>query len=131
RVLHASFSPDGEKLAYVARRGQKHLVVFDGMEGREYDQILERSRDSCFTFSPDGKHLAYLAMLGGKQILVVDGKESELDGGIASLTFSPGSSRFAYQLSHPGNKCRVVIDGTRGQEYSSVSNFTFSSDSEH
>ena len=33
------FSPDSKRLAYVAIRGTKSLVVIDGMENKEYDAV--------------------------------------------------------------------------------------------
>ena len=42
-------------VAYVARRGEKFLVVVDGKEGPEYDRI----RVSAPSFSPDSRRLAY------------------------------------------------------------------------
>ena len=49
------FSPDGLRVAYVARRGERFLVVVDGKEGPEYERI----RVGALSFSPDSRRLAY------------------------------------------------------------------------
>src|SRR5215831_18338815 len=51
------FSPDGRRTAYVARRGEKFLVVVDGKEGSEFDRI----RVGAPNFSPDSQRFAYFA----------------------------------------------------------------------
>ena len=49
------FSPDGNRVAYMARKGNKWRVVVDGEEGRKYDDII-----AAIVFdSPDSLH--YLA----------------------------------------------------------------------
>jgi WD40-like Beta Propeller Repeat len=42
------FSPNGKRLAYSARKGNKVVVVVDGHEGPEFDLIF------AITFSPTG-----------------------------------------------------------------------------
>ncbi len=37
------FSPDSRRVAYGARRRDKHLVVVDGVEGKEHDGFLRGS----------------------------------------------------------------------------------------
>ena len=50
------FSPQGNRTAYRAQRtNDKWLVVVDGKEGPEYDDIMN------FTFSPNGQHFGYQA----------------------------------------------------------------------
>jgi S1-C subfamily serine protease len=121
------FSPDSKRVAYIARRGHRRLVVLDGAEGAEYDEILP------LVFSPDSKRLAYLGARevdsfkvvqvprGGnergmkesripakesKYYLVVhgaDGKADELAlprGRPTTPVFSADSSRLAYALAY-------------------------------
>ena len=66
----ALFSPDGKHVAYAAKKGAKAVVVLDGREGPEFDQIGV----SYVLFSPDGAHTGYTAQSGGKWMAVVDGK---------------------------------------------------------
>lgn len=48
-------SPDGKRVAYVAKQDDKEFVVVDGAEGKKYDYIKN------LRFSPDGQHIAYAA----------------------------------------------------------------------
>lgn len=84
-VFDLLFSPDGDRVAYVADISEKWRMVIDGQEGPEYDMILEGSP----LFSLDGKLLAYIAIKKDKQFVVVDGKEGPQYDGIikARLTF--------------------------------------------
>jgi hypothetical protein len=66
------FSPNGKRLAYRARRGNKWLMVVDGDEGTEYHAVGR----SSYVFSPDSRHLAYTAKRGDKWVVVVDGRET-------------------------------------------------------
>lgn len=52
------FSPDGERFAYAARRGDRWQVVLDGVPGPEYDDVGHPR------FSEDSKTLAYGARSG-------------------------------------------------------------------
>jgi hypothetical protein len=84
----AVFSDDGRHLAYEAARGEKHVVVWDGKAGVEYDGISE------MVFSPDGEHLVYGAYKrqAKKCLKVVDGNpQAEFDG-IFDFTFSTDRS---------------------------------------
>ncbi len=64
-----TFSPNGERVAYVARRGEKRLIVVDGQEGPEYQFILSQP-----LFSEDSAHVAYVAWENNTIVVVVDGK---------------------------------------------------------
>src|SRR5262249_37110447 len=69
--------PDRWRVAFVRQRGDKEVVVVDGVEGSKYDSIAEGS----LVFSPDGKRVAYVAARGDKWVVVVDGREGkEYDG---------------------------------------------------
>jgi Tol biopolymer transport system component len=102
------FSPDGRRVAYVAGRGKKFLVVVDGKEGPEYDRIGVGAP----SFSPDSRRLAYFAERGGKTFAVVDGIEGKpFDHASSSAPiFSPDSRRVVYMARH-GKQTHVVIDG--------------------
>jgi Tol biopolymer transport system component len=79
------FSPDGKRVAYGVKKGEKQLVVVDGKAGKEYDEIsggfppikLAPVRFSAVVFSPDGKRVAYAAKNGEKWLVVVDGHAGE------------------------------------------------------
>jgi hypothetical protein len=64
-------SLDKRHVAYAVKRGKKRLVVVDGVEGKEYDGIMDRPP----VFSPDSERVAYEAEQGSKMFAVVDGVE--------------------------------------------------------
>ncbi|NLG85109.1 MAG: hypothetical protein GX493_11005, partial [Firmicutes bacterium] len=120
-----TFSPDGKRIAYMARKGAKWSVVVDGRAGPEYLSL------SYLTFSPDGKRLAYGATKGDQWFVVLDGKEmSTLHSFVAYLTFSPDGRRFAY-AADSGTKQFMVVDGRAGPEYDATGEPVFSPDGRH
>src|SRR5262249_715626 len=69
-----TFSVDGKRLAYVARRGEQWLVVADGKDGKLYEQVA----GGTLGFTHDGRSLAYAAQAskeGTAGVLVIDGEE--------------------------------------------------------
>ena len=71
-------SPDCRRVAYIARSGEKRLVIVDGQEQKEYDRI---ERDSLL-FSPDSQQVAYVVREGRKWFVVVDEVEQKHYDGI-------------------------------------------------
>ncbi|MCX7968080.1 MAG: hypothetical protein N3B10_06260 [Armatimonadetes bacterium] len=126
-VLPPAFTPDGKKIVYAARLGQKSFVVVEsvsdsqgefygaGGKGREYDAVgmpvIDRS----------GKRIAYAAKRGEKWFVVADGKEgTEYDEIPAdSLVFSLDGSRLAY-VARRGEDWLVVADGKESQPHEGV-----------
>ena len=72
-------SPDGKRLAYLARQGDKTSVIVDGKTGNQYDRLSE------IIFSPDSEHVAYGAKAGNKWFVVVDGEEGNQYDSISYL----------------------------------------------
>lgn len=52
---HLTISPDGKRVAYVAKQDDKEFVVINEVEGKKYDYIKN------LKFSPDGQHVVYAA----------------------------------------------------------------------
>lgn len=160
QVLGApKFSPDGQRLAYVATpRTGKHMLVVDGKAGAEYDSISDP------VFSPDSKHVACVCGRDGKRMVVVDGKEQRAYPEIGSFPsfslatpgtpgerrnesgagpwFSPDGKRLVYFAGTPGNlrlveekwegdKLQLVAEKSESDEWDDVGPPTFSPDSRH
>lgn len=116
-------SPDGQRVAYKAKKGKKWLMVVDGIEGKEYDWILHLGLPK---FSPNGKRFMYPVSHDGKFLMVVDGKESiDYDGLYPAYTFSPDSQRTAFVAVRGKDPAKrkfiAVIDGIEGSEYDEIS----------
>jgi sugar lactone lactonase YvrE len=123
-----TFSPDGARIAYAARRGGGCVVVVDGKPGRPVHGVVPDS----IAFSPDGRRLAYVAEHvspgGGTRVercVVVDGVEhpARFDRVPGAPRFSPDGGHVAYVAERiDGDAVRqfVVVDGTAGKSYAWV-----------
>jgi Tol biopolymer transport system component len=130
------FSPDGKKVIYVAKKGEKAVVVTGGKEDPAFDKIV----GGIPLFSPDGDDTAYIATVYGTgDVVVSNGRPGPAFDHIppASLLFSPSGGRLAYGGQrgglNPGEPGRwvVVTDGKAGAEYEQVDNIRFSPDGKH
>ena len=65
------FSRDGQKVAYVFKKGGKWVLAVNGQEGRPYDEI----GDPALNY--DGKTIAYQAKKGKRWFVVVNGIEGK------------------------------------------------------
>ncbi|MCZ7615102.1 MAG: hypothetical protein M5T52_16565 [Ignavibacteriaceae bacterium] len=124
-IVGTWFSPDGNRLAYPVKSGDKWLVVVDGIEGKSYDDYTA----GTLTFSPDGKHFAYLATLSEQFYMIIDGKEEGPYVEVRQIQFSPDGKRMAY-IAY-ANNAFAVIDGKQGENFVNVGNVTFSPDGKH
>ena len=124
------FSPNSERVAYVAFRAPSMFVVVDAEEGSPYGAILN------ITFSPDSSRLAYVARAAivGDEMVVIDGVEQkqyeEIDE--SSVIFSPNSKRLAF-IAEKGDLQLVVVDGEESEAYDLIGegSLLFSPDSQH
>ena len=123
--MNPLFSPDSQRVAYVAEKKKRQLVVVDGREEKQYNSV------GGVRFSPDSRHVAYMASEGAERFIVLDGVEQSLrfDGMHASgPIFGPNSERLGY-VAKRGMKWVVVIDGKEGKEYDGAGGLVFSPDS--
>jgi Tol biopolymer transport system component len=86
------FSPDSQRVAYLAMVGDKQVVVVDGQEEKPYDisgaTAFGSPGNRAVVFSPDSRRVAYVATFGGKDVVVVDGKEGKpYDGILGKIVF--------------------------------------------
>lgn len=123
------WSPNSQRLAFVANKGNQAFVVLDGKEGKPYDTIFN------IKFSPNSQRLIYGAKHDNKSFVVVDDKESKPYDRVGELVFSPDSKRYGYAgtlTSTEGDKARVVLDGIEDKAYDAIVTNTlrFSPDSQ-
>ena len=117
-------SPDGRRLAYAARDGDKLVLTVDGKPAsKPYDGFALNG----IAFSPDSKRVAAMVSpTADKWLLLVDGEEGEAYDVFVkdSLTFSPDSGHVAV-VAGRGNKRMAVVDGVAGKPYDDVKAFAF------
>jgi Tol biopolymer transport system component len=122
QIFNIEFSPDGHRLVFKVRRGDRWLMVIDGVETKEYDSFDAQSnmnpysREDEIAFSPDSQRLAYVAQKQGKDMVVVDGVEGKLYEDIRKLTFTPDGQHVVYAAQR-GNGFVIVADGVESKEY--------------
>ena len=144
-VSDITFSPDSTRLAYVGGRGDRSTVVLDGRKDRlswpQVGQICWCPGHNPFLFSADSRRLAYVAVSRLEPrhgflpehdlVIVVDGQAQ--DRWKAWPThfdpiglFSPDGRHFAFIAygRRPGF-LRVIVDGTEGPEFGSISGLRF------
>lgn len=93
------FSPDSQRIAFVAQKGNQWFLIIDGVETLlPYDGVVL----SSLTFSPDGQQFAYIAEDKGKRFLVINGEEQTAYNQIAYFDFSPDSQHTAYAAKKGG-----------------------------
>jgi hypothetical protein len=130
------FSPNGGRVAYIAERNGKSVLVVDDKKF-VYDKILD------IKFSADGLRILFAAQLGSRTVLALDGQEfkSELsraepaqakvwDSHEDESTFSPDGSRLAYVALVGGNDV-AIVDGVMGQPYDDIDDLQFTADGKH
>jgi len=103
-------SPDGKRVAYLASRGKRELVIIDGVEGKEYGDGIGH-----LVFSPDSKRVAYMAT----QRFGLDNAGAEADkrsvlGNILAGRRAVSGNLLIWYLA-------VVVDGVEMKAYDGVS----------
>ncbi|RMH42481.1 MAG: hypothetical protein D6689_08075 [Deltaproteobacteria bacterium] len=68
------FSPDSQRVAFVARDGTDQRWVVDGQPGPLFDELTYDMHDTPFTWSRDSRHFAYVGARKKKHVIVVDGE---------------------------------------------------------
>ena len=103
-------SPDGERVAFFGRRGDKWAVFVNGKPGPDYEGVKRGS----LTFSDSGGHLAYQVRTGKQWQWVVDGAPGKPYDELITmrLAFSEDGRRIAF-AAQQGKECFLVVDGER------------------
>ena len=100
------WSADGKHVAWHGVRGNKRILIVDGVEGDAWDEI----KGALVEFSDDWSRIGYAARDGNKSFAVVNGKKSgeEFDE-VLWVSISANGTRFGYQ-ARLGKKYVVVVD---------------------
>src|SRR3990172_5119865 len=123
-VENIRFSPDGARLSFKAKQGDKSFLVVDGEPGEAYDEV------DTFDFTLDGKRFAYRFKIAGKWAMVVGGQSIMQSTGentgrgdvydeLGPPRFSDDGQRLAYRAKR-NNKEMIVLDGDPGPAYDEV-----------
>jgi len=131
---HLIISPDGKRVAYIAKQDEKEFIVVDGVEGKKYDHVRN------LKFSSNGQHIAYAAgeskyfqadsqFSGDYKVktmfIVIDGVEGKkYDGTYIGANiietydpyFSKDGKKVAYAAIKNGKKI-IVSDGEEFSDY--------------
>lgn len=107
------FSPDSRRTAYVGVKNNRYVVVIDGIEGREYEDVR------LVQFSPDSRKLAYLARRDNRVYAVVDNAEGLGYHSVGNLIFSSDGKRMAYVAARD-KAVFIVADSVEGRNYTNV-----------
>jgi len=100
-----SFSPDGNRAAFIGMTKDGWPPVIDGVVGEPY-KCPGRA-----VFSPDSKHVAYCCEDVRASFLILDGvKGKEYDSTGNVPVFSPDGKHLVYQ-AREGDTCWVIVDG--------------------
>lgn len=115
----ATFSPDGSRHVYEAKKGGQAYLVVDGQVFEHDFGALESVAGE--TFSPDGRHWAAGFQIGdGEYVVVVDGKEvGRGQGSPRSVVFSPDGTKVAW-LEKGKSSWRAFLDGQAGPEFREI-----------
>ena len=107
-------SPDGNRFAFVGKRGSSYFVQVDDEELHPSGQ-----RPSQVAVSANGEHLAFMRDAGSDARLVIDGAVVEPPEGCEVFSapwFEPRGGRYAY-VAKRGKEFLVVLDGRPGPEF--------------
>ena len=121
-------SPDGRRVAYVVKVGNKQAAVVDGIQQKPYDEI--KIDYSGLLFSPDSAKIGLFVRENSRWFFVIDGKEQREHQPATNPSFhySEEGSRYCY-VAKTLDKNYLVIDGQVGsKESENIWACTFSRD---
>lgn len=111
-------NPDTQRYGFRAHKGNKMVVIIDGKESKEYDNVED------LIFSSDGQRYGFIAQEGKKWVAVIDGVEGKKYDKIEGLKFSPDGQRYGF-IAQEGKKWVAVIDGVESKKYDGIKHESF------
>ena len=113
-----TFSPRGDRIAFVVAEGDRFRVVVDGESGPLYNAI------GTLRFGPRNERFAYVARIGDQQYLALGNKLLGPFDLLADFTLGP-SDRLG-MLARKGAGWRAVIDGQKSEVFDNLGSIHFS-----
>lgn len=104
-----TFSPDGKRVAYAAREGDKWFVIEETTDGDRFKNIITFRPDSNFGEVRNDDAKDVISSIGNQYDGIIEG----------SLIFSPDSKHLVYGVSNSDGQF-VVMDGKDGKRYDSI-----------
>jgi Tol biopolymer transport system component len=136
--VYALFSPDSKRVAYLAMKDSRLLIVVDGVEGKvrfnhvvgafgvdrigriRTDKPLQRAG---LMFSPDSQRVAFVGATrdDSKQFVIIDDQKHREYPGVTRPSFSPNSKHIAYAAFAEDRKTMlVIVDRVERERYDAV-----------
>jgi hypothetical protein len=121
-----TFSADGRRIGYLARRGDRQFLMLDGVKADDFEVIwpdegeFARYLEDVPTFRADGSSVAYRVCVDGKECIIQDKEAGERFNGICGApAFSPASGSLIYSGTKE-HRYYVVIDGALSDAFDRV-----------
>lgn len=113
------FSDNGDKLAYSVSKGNQQAIVYNGKEGRYFDNV------GFPQVTKSGNRIAYWAEQNRQAFAVIDNNISKPYDQVINIKFSDDEKHIAYHAKE-NSMHMVVADGKESEKYHFVHSLTYS-----
>jgi Tol biopolymer transport system component len=111
------FSPDGKRIGYRAKQGNRWFIMVNDQRGPEFDRV------SSPVFSPDGRQVAYWARQDKKEFIVLDDKPGPVFDGAGFPVFGPDNGKVAYR-ARQGRQWFVMRSDQPSPAFDDIGHYT-------